>query len=103
GGRTGQRFPEGAVRNTTSAAFFLGLPFCSAALITGSATVGYTAFNPEAPDLSGYRGTTAEAGLTYTLLGSTRISGTVTRHVDFSYDVNQPYYLLTGGTISIGQ
>jgi hypothetical protein len=103
GGRSVQRFQTSTLRNTTSADYSVGLAFAPAALITGSATVGYTVFNPEAPDVSGYRGTTAEAGLTYTLLGSTRISGTVTRHVDFSYDVNQPYYLLTGATISIGQ
>ena len=60
-------------------------------------------YKPEASDLAGYRGTTASAGLTYTLLGSTRIGGTITRDVEFSYDVNQPYYLLTGGTASIAQ
>jgi hypothetical protein len=42
-------------------------------------------------------------GLTYTLLGSTRFAATVTRDVEFSYDIDQPYYLLTGGAASIAQ
>ena len=65
--------------------------------------LGYTVYKPEASDLPGYRGSTAAASLTYTLLGSTRIAGTITREVQFSYDVNQPYYLLTGATASIAQ
>ena len=103
GGRSEQRFKSEPLRNSTSSEYSVGLLFDPAALIKGSATVGYTVYTPDAPDLAGYRGSTAEAGLTYTLLGSTRISGTVTRGVDFSYDVNQPYYLRTGGTLTLAQ
>jgi len=42
---------------------------------------------------SGYAGSTAAISLTYTLLGSTRFSGTITRDVEFSYDIDQPYYV----------
>jgi len=103
GGRSEQRFKSAPLRNSASSDYSVGLTFDPAALIKGSATVGYTVYKPEASDLVGYSGSTASAGLTYTLLGSTRISGTITREVDFSYDVNQPYYLLTGGTASIAQ
>jgi hypothetical protein len=103
GGRSEQRFKSAPLRNSTSSDYSVGLLFDPAALIKGSATVGYTVYTPEASDLAGYRGSTAEAGLTYTLLGSTRIAGTITRGVDFSYDVNQPYYLRTGGTVSLAQ
>jgi hypothetical protein len=103
GGRSEQRFKSAPLRNATSADYTVGLVFDPAALIKGSATVGYTVYKPEASDLAGYRGSTAAASLTYTLLGSTRVSGTMTRAVEFSYDVNQPYYLLTGATASIAQ
>lgn len=103
GGRSQQRFKSAALRDSTSTDYSVGVTFDPAALIKGNATVGYTVYKPEASDLVGYSGTTASAGLTYTLLGSTRISGTITREVEFSYDVNQPYYLLTGGTVSIAQ
>jgi hypothetical protein len=103
GGRSEWRFKSEPLRNSKSADYLVGLAFDPAALIRGSATLGYKVYKPEASDLPGYRGTTAAATLTYTLLGSTRIGGTITREVEFSYDVNQPYYLLTGGTASIAQ
>jgi hypothetical protein len=102
-GRSEQRFKSAPLRNSTSADYTVGLLFDPAALIRGSATVGYKLYKPEASDLEGYRGSSAAASLTYILLGSTRISGGITRDVEFSYDVNQPYYLLTGGTVSIAQ
>jgi hypothetical protein len=103
GGRSEQRFKSAPLRNSTSTDYTVGLIFDPAALIKGSATLGYTVYAPEAADLAGYRGSTAAVGLSYTLLGSTRVAGTITRNVEFSYDVNQPYYVLTGGTISIAQ
>ncbi len=103
GGRSEQRFQSAPLRNSTSADYSVGLTFDPAALIKGGVTLGYTVYQPEAADLPGYRGSTAATNLTYTLLGSTRIAGTITREVGFSYDVNQPYYLLTGATASIAQ
>ncbi|MDO8632384.1 MAG: outer membrane beta-barrel protein [Phycisphaerales bacterium] len=102
-GRSEERFKSAPSRNSTSNDYSVGLTFDPAALIKGSATLGYTVYEPEAADLAGYRGTTAAAGLSYTLLGSTRFAGTITRGVEFSYDINQPYYLLTGGTASFAQ
>jgi hypothetical protein len=103
GGRTEQLFEFEPLRNSSSSDYTVGLVFDPAALIKGGLTVGYKIFTPEADDLDDYRGPTIAAGLTYTLLGSTRIAGDVARDVDFSYDVNQPYYVHTGGTISIAQ
>jgi hypothetical protein len=41
--------------------------------------------------------------LSYVLLGSTRVAGQVTRDVQYSYDVNQPYYVQTAFTASVAQ
>jgi len=41
--------------------------------------------------------------LTYVLLGSTRFQFGTTRDVQYSYDVNQPYYVQTGVTGSLTQ
>lgn len=103
GGRSEERFKFALSRNSTSDDYSVGLTFDPAALIKGNATLGYTSFKPASADLPGYRGTTASVGLTYTLLGSTKFSATMTRDVEFSYDINQPYYLLTGGAASIAQ
>jgi putative beta-barrel porin BBP2 len=101
--RSDERFDTAVSRNSTTDEYSVALLFDPAALFKGSATIGYTVFKPEAADLGGYRGTTAAIALTYTLLGSTRFAGTMTRNIEFSYDVNQPYYVLTGGTLSIAQ
>ena len=103
GGRSEERFEFAQSRDSTSDDYSVGLTFDPAALLKGNATVGYTAYKPGAADLPSYRGTTAAAGLSYTLLGSTRLSATMTRGVEFSHDIDQPYYLLTGGTGSIAQ
>ena len=102
-GRSEERFRFATSRNSTSNDYFVGLTFDPAALIKGNATFGYTSYKPESADLPSYKGTTASVGLTYTLLGSTRFSVAMTRAVDFSYDINQPYYVITGGTGSIAQ
>jgi hypothetical protein len=102
-GRTEERFRFATSRDATSNDYSVGLTFDPAALIRGNATFGYTSYKPASGDLPGYKGTTASAGLTYTLLGSTRFSATITRAVEFSYDINQPSYVLTGGTLSIAQ
>jgi Putative beta-barrel porin 2 len=102
-GRSEERFKFATSRNATSNDYSVGLTFDPAALIKGAATFGYRSYKPVSADLPGYKGSTAGVGLTYTLLGSTRFSVAMTRAVDFSYDINQPYYVLTGGSGSIAQ
>jgi hypothetical protein len=103
GGRTEQRFDTALSRNSLSTDYSVGLTFDPAALLKGSVTVGYTDFKPQAADLPGYQGTTAGMSLAYSLLGSTRLAASVKRDVEFSYDVAQPYYVMTGGSVSIAQ
>jgi hypothetical protein len=50
-----------------------------------------------------YQGTTAAVDLSYVALGTTRLSVTAARDVQYSFDINQPYYLQTGVTASIAQ
>jgi putative beta-barrel porin BBP2 len=102
-GRSKERFTTALSRNSTTEDYSIALMFDPAALLKGNATIGYTVYKTESADLADYRGTTAAIALTYTLLGSTRFAGTITRDVEFSYDINQPYYVLTGGTLSIAQ
>jgi hypothetical protein len=102
-GRSAERFKSAASRDSTSDDYSVGLTFDPAALIKGTATFGYRSYNPESTDLPGYKGATADVGLTYTLLGATRFTATMTRGIESSYDVNQPYYVLTGATGSIAQ
>jgi hypothetical protein len=79
------------------------LSFDPAALIKGSARIGYRNFAPLVPGLPDYKGATAAVNLAYTLLDVTRFSIEATRDIQYSYDVTQPYYLLTGASGSITQ
>jgi hypothetical protein len=101
-GRTEQRF-RSAARNSASDDYTVSFSFDPAALLKGSVTFGYTNYRPESADLPGYRGSTVDVTLAYELLSATRFTGTINRAVEFSFDNDQPYYLLTGGSLSIAQ
>ncbi len=97
------RFEFDPLRNADSRGIAATVRFDPAALIKGSATIGYRDFKPASPDVPAYEGSTLGVDLTYVLLGVTRFAFNATRDVQYSFDVNQPYYLLTGGGGSIGQ
>jgi hypothetical protein len=101
--RSQDRFEFSSLRNSNSTALAATVSFDPFALIKGSATFGYRDFEPLAPDLPSFKGATAAMNLSYTLLGATRFSIGATRDVQYSYDINQPYYLQTGATGSIAQ
>jgi hypothetical protein len=102
GTRVQDRFEFSPGRDADSTSLIGALTFDPFALIKGSATFGYRDFKPLGPGLAEYKGTTATADLTYTLLGTTRFEFKALRDIQYSYDVAQPYYLETGvdGTIA---
>jgi len=73
------------------------------ALVKGTATFGYRAFEPLSPAVPAYHGTTVNVNLGYTVFGTTRMTLVAVRDVQYSYDVNEPYYLLTGATGTVTQ
>jgi hypothetical protein len=101
--REQQRFELSPLRNADSTEVTGKVTFDPAALIKGTASVGYRSFQPVDPLLPAYQGSIASVDLTYTLLGTTRFSVLVARDVQYSYEVEQPYYLQTGVSGSIAQ
>jgi len=101
--RQQDRFEFSPDRDTDSTLVVAGLKFDPAALLKGAATFGYRDFQPLSPAVPSFQGATAAVDLAYVPFDSTRLTLTVTRDVQYSYDVNQPYYLLTGATGSISQ
>jgi hypothetical protein len=102
-GRSEQHFKFSTERDATSDIYSISFTFDPGALLKGSATFGLTDYKPQTADLPGFKGATFGVDLAYTLLGSTRFAGTIRRDVESSYDTNQPYYLQTGGSVSIAQ
>jgi len=101
--RSEDRFEFSSLRDSNSTAATLSLNFDPLALIRGSLTIGYRDFEPLSPGLSAFKGMTAAANLSYVLFGATKFGVGVNRDVQYSYDVNQPYYLETAVTGSIAQ
>jgi hypothetical protein len=73
------------------------------ARIRGSASVGYRNFQPISSDVQPYKGATASIDMTVAPFGSTRVGIRATRDLQYSYDVEQPYYVETGTGFSLTQ
>jgi len=101
--REQQRFDFDTLRDSDSTAVTAGFKFDPFALLKGSATFGYKDFKPLSPDYPGYKGSTAAVNLSYVALGTTRLGVQGTRDVQYSYEINQPYYVLTGVTGTVDQ
>jgi Putative beta-barrel porin 2 len=97
------RFEFSPDRDTDSTHFNAGLKFDPAALLKGSATFGLRNFRPASIDVPAYQGPTVAVDLSYVPQDSTKLTLLVGRDVQYSYDVNQPYYLQSGMGGSIDQ
>ena len=101
--RQQDRFDFNQLRDSDSTQMSAGLKFDKLALIKGGLQFGVRDFTPLSPDVPAFTGMTMSADLTYVLFGSTRLAMTTMRDVQYSYDVNQPYYVQTGVTASVAQ
>lgn len=77
--------------------------FAPIALISGSVQIGYKKFTPVDTDVPGYVGSTASVNLLHVLRGSTRLGLTMVRDLQYSFEIDQPYYLQTGFTATAAQ
>jgi len=102
-GRQQERFDFSPLRDADSTQVRIGLRFEPFALVSGVAQVGYRDYAPLSSDLPRYTGSIASVNLTYVVLGATRLGLLIGRDIEQSFDFNQPYYLQTGFTASIGQ
>jgi len=101
--RLKDQFKVSSLRDSNSTLLGATVTFDPFALIKGKATVGFRTFMPEDPDLPRYQGSTAAVDLAYTLYGTTRFTVKFDRDIQYSYDINQPYYLQTGVDFSVAQ
>jgi len=101
--RSMDRFEFSPQRDSDTTDVRASLAFDPVALLKGGAMIGYSDFKPTAPDLPGFKGVIGSVNLTYVLLGATRFGVEGLRSVQYSYDVDQPYYVQTGVNGSIAQ
>jgi len=101
--RAHDRFEFEPLRDARYTNTLVSVSFDPAALINGSASFGFTNFEPVDPNLPPFKGLIEQVSLSYTLLGATKFSITAGRGVQYSYDLAQPYYVQTGYSASIAQ
>ena len=98
--RDQDRFEFSPLRDSDSTRIAGTVVLDSFALIKGSATFGYRDFTPLSADVPAYKGATAVVDLWYSVFETTKLSVQALRDVQYSFDINQPYYLQTGLTAS---
>jgi hypothetical protein len=97
------RFRASPMRDADTIRVAPALRFGTDAAITGHFSAGYRDFNPRDPLLPSYRGFILSAGASYTLLGVTRFDVQGNRDVMYSFDATHPYYLASGGFLTVSQ
>jgi hypothetical protein len=101
--RASDRFDLSPVRDADSVRIVPGLEFKPAALIAGTASVGFRRFTPRSASLAPFRGLVANAALDYTLGDSTRFAFTADRDVTYSYEPVQPYFVAGGYGLEVAR
>jgi hypothetical protein len=97
------RFDRSPLRDANSVRVGPSVDFDTSAAITGHAKVGYQAFSPLSQGLPHYRGLAASAALQYVFQDATELQVDADRDVDYSYDALRPYYLQSGGRLTVIQ
>lgn len=87
------RFSEIEGRNASTRSLNVSLRFGAEAIIAGSAAIAFEDFKPEDPLVKPFRGITGRAGLTYSFMEVGRVSVTVSRSNEFSFDAAEAYYV----------
>jgi hypothetical protein len=96
------RFRFSSVRDSDSVRVMSGFEFDAFALISGTASAGYRKHDALTPGAPSFRGVVGSLDLGYTFLTSTRFSIRAERDIAYSFEIQEPYYLLTGvaGTVT---
>ena len=97
------RFEFSPVRNSNSLRVLPGFEFKPVALIAGSVAVGYRRFDALSPDVPDFRGLIAAVDASYTARETTRLALQFNRDIEYSYELTSPYYVATGGTLTLTQ
>jgi hypothetical protein len=95
------RFDAAPERDSDTLRLLPALQFDPTSLIRGTLAVGYRRFRPLTPALPDYSGLLVQAGLGYTMLARTRFDLDLTRDVQYSFEDLEPYYLSTGGRVTV--
>ena len=95
------RFDSAPERNANTIRVTPSLQFDPTSLIRGTVLVGYRHFETLDPVLPDYSGVIVQVLAGYTLLERTKFDLDLSRDVQYSYEDLEPYYLSTGGRLTV--
>jgi hypothetical protein len=98
-----ERFERAPLRDADSILVAPTIDIDPGGTLSGDVRAGFRAFTPRDPELSPYRGLIGSARLHYAVFSLTRVDVEANRDVTFSFDPNQPYYLESGGRLTVTQ
>lgn len=91
-----EQFAAADWRSSSSTQLAGGLRFDPSALIKGHVLVGYRELTSRGQVVPPYVGPTLAANVSYVAAASTRLELDVARDVEYSFDPQHPYYVLSG-------
>lgn len=96
-----ERFRVATERNADSLRITPTFTFSPEAVLNGSIAVGYRKFSPESRAVPAYSGLVATATVGTTLWNRHRVEMVFGRDLRYSYERSTPYYLTTGGNVTV--
>jgi hypothetical protein len=96
-----QRFDFSPERDSDSLRITPTVTFSPGGLLNGSASIGYRRFNGRAADLPDFSGLVAAVNIGATIVGRHRLETRFERDLRYSYEDAAPYYLSTGGSLTL--
>jgi len=97
------RFRRSPLRDADSLRIGPSVDFDSSAAITGHIKADYRSFRPRNAAVPGYQGITASADIRYVFRNRVEVNVDANRDVDYSYDPLEPYFLESGGRLTVTQ
>jgi hypothetical protein len=99
--RETDRFDQSPSRNSNTFRFTPSLRMEAPAVVQGSIAVGYRRFDALDPHVPDYTGLVVHGSLSHVIAERTKIDLALSRDVQYSFEVTQPYYLTTGFRLTV--
>jgi hypothetical protein len=99
--REQQLFAQSHERDSDSWRVTPTFSFSPQAVLNGAISFGYRRFTPRSPALPAFSGLVATATAGTTLWSRYRLDMIFGRDLRYSYQADTPYYLMTGGTLTV--
>jgi hypothetical protein len=94
--RQTDRFKESPDRDSDTFRILPTIRMEAPAIVQGTLSVGYRKFSPLSPELPDYSGVVATGAVSHTFAERTKVDLVLSRDVQYSFELNEPYYLTTG-------